>query len=178
MKSSRPTRPPYETDRTDQPAPDPATASDDGLLLRLELHSDPRLLCAVRGALERLAEVIGLSAEDSRAVTRAIDEALTNIVRHAYSGRPDGMIEVSCNRVAPKPSAAGREGLEFVLCDHGPAVDPAKLRGRSLADVKPGGLGLHLIRQSMDEVQYRRVDDTNEFRLVKYFVSVKRSANP
>jgi len=143
------------------------TPASDGLLLKLELHSDPQLLCVVRGALERLTEVFGFSPPDRRSVTRAVDEALTNIMRHGYNGRTDQPIEVYCKRVRPRPSER-HDGLEILLCDQGPAVDPSKLRGRRLDEIKPGGLGLHFIRQSMDTVEYARAGGINQFRLVKY----------
>ena len=154
-----------------------SSASGDGLLLKLELHSDPQLLCVVRGALERLTEVFGFSPPDRRSVTRAVDEALTNIMRHCYNGRTDQPIEVYCTRVPPRaPDRA--DGLEILLRDKGPAVDPSKLRGRRLDEIKPGGLGLHFIRQSMDSVEYRRTGDTNEFRLVKYLQPATQSRTP
>jgi serine/threonine-protein kinase RsbW len=142
-------------------------ASNDGFLLKLELHSDPKLLCVVRGALENLTEVFGFSPPDRRSVTRAVDEALTNIMRHCYQGQLDQPIEVYCTRV-PRRSSSDGAGLQILLCDYGPEVDPAKLRGRPLDEIKPGGLGLHFIRQSMDTVEYRRAGRTNQFRLVKY----------
>lgn len=149
-------------------------ASDDGLLLKLELFSDPQLLCVVRGALERLTEVFGFSPPDRRSVTRAVDEALTNIMRHCYNGRTDQPIQVYCRRVRAHDSQSA-QGLEILLCDQGPAVDPSKLRGRRLDEIKPGGLGLHFIRQSMDTVEYRREGNTNQFRLVKYLQSSTQS---
>jgi len=152
-------------------------ASDDGFLLKLELHSDPQLLTVVRGALERLTEVFGFSPPDRRSVTRAVDEALTNIMRHCYNGRTDQPIELYCTRVPPRDSE-GADGLEILLCDKGPAVDPSKLRGRRLEEIKPGGLGLHFIRQSMDTVEYRRNGDRNEFRLVKYLQPSTQSRTP
>src|SRR5690242_16034430 len=75
------------------------SGSKGGLLLRLELPSNPALLCAVRGAIERLTESFGFSPEDCRAVTRAVDEALTNIIRHAYCGRADRPIELIINSI-------------------------------------------------------------------------------
>ena len=152
-------------------------ASDDGFLLKLELHSDPKLLCVVRGALERLTDVFGFSPPDRRSVTRAVDEALTNIMRHCYNGRTDQPIEVCCSRVRSRVSERG-DGLEILLCDQGPAVDPAKLRGRRLDEIKPGGLGLHFIRQSMDTVEYKRAGSTNQFRLVKYLQPSTQSRTP
>lgn len=143
------------------------SALRDGLLLKLHLPSDPKLLCVVRGALERLTEALGFSPSDCRSVTRAVDEALTNIIRHCYKGRLDQPIEVCCKLLSRCASAS--EGLEILLSDRGPAVDPAELRGRRLDEIKPGGLGLHFIRQSMDAVEYQRGKGINRFRMVKYF---------
>jgi len=61
-----------------------------------------------------------------------------------------------------------QQGLEILLCDRGPAVDPSKLCGRPLEEIKPGGLGLHFIRQAMDTVEFMRKGPTNRTRLVKY----------
>jgi serine/threonine-protein kinase RsbW len=150
-------------------APGSAHGPDGTLLFRVELPSDPSLLCAVRGAVERLTEAFGFTEPESRAVTRAVDEALTNIIRHAYGGAPDRLIEVTFRAtLAPQGPDGPREGLEIVMSDHGPAVDPEKMCGRELSDIKPGGLGLHFIRQSMDVVEFKRVQDTNRLRLVKY----------
>jgi len=139
-----------------------------GYLLKLQINSDPNLLGAVRGTVERLTEAFGFSAEDSRAVTRAVDEALTNIIRHAYDGAPDRPIEVFFRSVEARGDGTTGEGLEITMSDHGPAIDPDKMCGRELSDVKPGGLGLHFIRQSMDVVEFKRAEDTNSLRLVKY----------
>ena len=138
------------------------------LLLKLELRSDPSLLSVVRGAMERLTEVFGFSPPECRSVTRAVDEALTNIIRHCYGGKLDQPIEVACSRVQGRVASLRRAGLEILLSDRGPAVDPAKLRGRRLDEIKPGGLGLHFIRQSMDTVEFKRVRGMNQLRLVKY----------
>ena len=155
---------------------DASPPANDGFLLKLELYSDPKLLCVVRGALERLTEVFGFSAPERRSVTRAVDEALTNIMRHSYSGKLDQPIEVHCTRL-PHRSPSGHDGLQILLCDNGPAVDPAKLRGRRLDEIKPGGLGLHFIRQSMDSVEYQRAGTINQFRLIKYLQSSSQSAD-
>jgi serine/threonine-protein kinase RsbW len=153
--------------------------SSSGLLLRLELQSDPSLLCAVRGAVERLTESLGFSAADCRAVTLAVDEALTNIIRHAYNGRPDRPIEMffrSVHRQAKDKTSEGL-GLEILLCDRGPSIELAQLCMRELEEVKPGGLGLHFIKQSMDVVEYKRAKGTNRLRLVKYVHASKQDVN-
>lgn len=148
-----------------------------GLLLRLELPSDPSLLCAVRGAVERLTESLGFSPRECRAVTRAVDEALTNIIRHAYSGRPDRPIELFIRSVQRRGQKA-IEGLEILLCDRGPAIKPDQMCLRALEEVRPGGLGLHFIQQSMDIVEYKRANGTNRLRLVKYVRAPKQDVNP
>ena len=145
------------------------------LLLKLELHSNPNLLCVVRGAMERLTEVFGFSAPECRSVTRAVDEALTNIMRHSYQGQLDRPIEVYCRRVSQRSRAERGEGFEILLSDRGPAVDPAKLRGRRLDEIKPGGLGLHFIRQSMEVVEFKRARGKNQLRLRKYLQPVDAS---
>jgi anti-sigma regulatory factor (Ser/Thr protein kinase) len=148
------------------------------LLLRMELPSDPSLLCAVRGAVERLTESFGFSEPDCRAITRAVDEALTNIIRHSYKGRPDRPIEVFVRAVHGQNSATPAEGLEFLLCDRGPSIEEAQLCMRALEEVKPGGLGLHFIKQSMDIVEYKRANGTNRLRLVKFVRAAKQDVNP
>lgn len=143
------------------------------LLLKVELPSDPSMLCVVRGAMERLTETFGFSAPEVRSVTRAVDEALTNIMRHSYGGAVDRRIEVSCSRVSKKERVQGGQGFEVRLVDYGPKIDKAKLRGRKLEEIKPGGLGLHFIRQSMDVVEFKRARGTNVLRLVKYLQAEK-----
>src|SRR5580698_5083219 len=96
-----------------------------GLLLKLELPSDPSLLCAVRGAVERLTEYFGFSAPDCRAVTRAVDEALTNIIRHSYKGRPDRPIEMLFSSVHGQSNGKPSEGLEILMSDRGPSIERA-----------------------------------------------------
>jgi anti-sigma regulatory factor (Ser/Thr protein kinase) len=137
-------------------------------LLRLELPSNPEILCVVRSAVMRLTEELGFPAEECRGVTRAVDEALANIIRHAYDGRPGQPIELMCRRLEDGTGNKQRAGLEIVLVDHGAAADRKKLCGRSLDDVRPGGLGLHFIQDGVDVMQYTSQARENRLRLVKY----------
>jgi anti-sigma regulatory factor (Ser/Thr protein kinase) len=137
-------------------------------LLKLELRSHPTLLCVIRGALEPLVEMLGFSGENNRAVIRAVDEAVSNIMRHSYQGRPDQPIEVYCNKVQRRANGGTEQGVEILLFDCGPAVDTTKLEARPLDEIRPGGLGLHIIRGSMDTVEYKRAGRLNRLRLVKY----------
>jgi anti-sigma regulatory factor (Ser/Thr protein kinase) len=137
-------------------------------LLKLELRSHPSLLCVIRGALEPLMETIGFSPEHSRAIIRAVDEAVSNIMRHSYHGRLDQPIEMYCNRLQRRTNEETEQGVEILLFDCGPAVDTTKIQPRPLDEIRPGGLGLHIIRGSMDTVEYKRAGRLNRLRLVKY----------
>lgn len=146
-------------------------------LLKLELRSHPTLLCVIRGALEPLMEMLGFSEVHNRAIIRAVDEAVSNIMRHAYHGRLDQPIEVYCNRLQRSTNGETDQGVEILLFDCGPAVDTTKLVARSLDEIRPGGLGLHIIRGSMDTVEYKRAGRLNRLRLVKY-ASSKSGCGP
>ena len=143
------------------------------LLLKIELLSNPNVLSVVRGAVERVAETVGFAAPECRSVVRAVDEALSNVMRHCYCGRLDQPIELYFRRLRRRSKSGRKEGLEVLLCDRGPAVDRAKLRGHTPGTLRPGGLGLHFIRQAMDAVEYKRVGRTNRLRLVKYLRPAK-----
>ncbi len=137
------------------------------LLLKMELRSNPEMLCVVRNALGQLAQTLGFAEPECRAVVLAVDEALTNIIRHAYQGRTDQPIEASFRRIEPARDGTRRAALEIVLEDRGATVDDKRLCGRELEDVRPGGLGLHFIRESMDTVEFQRKWGRNQLRLVK-----------
>ncbi len=144
-----------------------AHVSRSSLLLRMELRSDPEMLCVVRNALGQLAATLGFSEPECRAVVLAVDEALTNIIRHAYLGDPEQPIEASFRRIHVPRDGGGNDALEIVLEDRGTAVNPKKMCGRALEDVRPGGLGLHFIRECMDTVEFSRSNGRNQLRLVK-----------
>lgn len=141
----------------------------------LKLYSNPRLLSVVRGAVERLTETLGFPAVQCRSITRAVDEALTNIVRYSYGNRLDQPIVMYFRKTQRRNRREVEDGLEILLCDRGPAVDLSKLRGRPLEEIRPGGLGLHLIRQAMDTVEFTRKGPTNQMRLVKYLAKTNNA---
>jgi anti-sigma regulatory factor (Ser/Thr protein kinase) len=144
------------------------TKTPSGSLLRLELSSDPGILSVVRSAVMGLSEKMGFSAAECRALTRAVDEALANIIQHAYSGHPGRPIELLCRRIQERIGGQERPALEIVLEDRGACVDSKKLCGRSLDDIRPGGLGMHFIQEGVDVMEYKRHARRNRLRLVKY----------
>jgi sigma-B regulation protein RsbU (phosphoserine phosphatase) len=76
----------------------------------------------------------------------ATDEACQNIIRHAYGGESDDVIEFEIEHQG--------DALVFSLVDHAPAIDPSQVQPRDLDDIRPGGLGTHFIRRVMDEVEF------------------------
>jgi serine/threonine-protein kinase RsbW len=145
-------------------------------LLKLELQSNPEALCLVRATVERAAEVLHFRDAEARAIVRSVDEALANVLRHAYGGRPGLPIEMSCRRVEPSGQKAAQGGIEIMLTDKGVPLKPAELKGRALDEIRPGGLGLHFIRQSMDEVEFSRKKGKNLLRMVKYLSLTPQAA--
>ncbi len=92
---------------------------------------------------------------------------VSHIIRHAYLGDPEQPIEVSFRWIHVPRDGGGHDALEIVLEDRGTAVNPKEMCGRALEDVRPGGLGLHFIRQSMDTVEFSHCNGRNQLRLVK-----------
>jgi anti-sigma regulatory factor (Ser/Thr protein kinase) len=144
------------------------------ILLKLELQSNPQLLCVVRAAVQRLAEVFGFSAQGRRSVTRAVDEALTNIIRHSYRGLLDQPVAIYFRQVRRRIDRGADWGLEIQIWDRGLKFDPAKVPVRQLKKIRPGGLGLQFIRKAVDSVEYTRVGRSNRLRLVKYLPGPSR----
>ena len=142
--------------------------------LRLELESNPEALCLVRATLERATEFMHFPEPDSRAIVRSVDEAVANVIRHAYKGRAGMPITLTCNRLWSGEKVKPPAGLEILLQDSGEAADPKKLQGRPLDEVRPGGLGLHFMRQSMDRVEFSRKNGKNLLRMVKYLAPHNR----
>ena len=120
--------------------------------VHLRVHSCPTQLPVVRAAVEKVCELLGFCPETVGAVVLSVDEALTNIIRHAYGGARDQQIEVD---LTPLPDASGGPGLRISLRDYGRQVDAAQIRSRELEDVRPGGLGVHIMSACMDSVEYR-----------------------
>jgi anti-sigma regulatory factor (Ser/Thr protein kinase) len=125
------------------------------LQMKFAMPSDPRYLPVVRGAIGPMAAAIGWDETECRAITLALDEALANVIRHAYHSRPDGLIELECRESA--------DGLEITLMDNGDAPDRSKICAREIGCDQPGGLGTHIIKKVMDSVSYEVSQEGNRF---------------
>jgi anti-sigma regulatory factor (Ser/Thr protein kinase) len=125
----------------------------------LEISSSARNCKLARQFIEQWAQTAGFPDLERGRIVLAVDEAVTNIMRHTYGGCEDRCIIVS--------ASISDEYLRFHLRDYGPPVDPAVLKGRALEDIKPGGLGLHLLKSVFSQVEHQPLSDGNEWRLAK-----------
>lgn len=123
-------------------------------VIRLEITSEPVHLAEVRRVVEAAAREAGVVDTEVNGVALAIDEALSNIIRHGYRGEAGHPIEVQVERCG----VHGRPALRLLLKDRGRQVEPDQIVGRDLSEVRPGGLGTHIIRSVMDQVQYSKRD--------------------
>jgi anti-sigma regulatory factor (Ser/Thr protein kinase) len=137
--------------------------------LRVVMSSDPRYLSIVRAAVGQISMVYGLTEDSCQGVTLAIDEAVANVIRHAYKNRHDREIELSCQ--------AGADHLEFTLVDSGEPADPARICANPLDAVSLNGRGTHLIKATMDEMHYEKVPKGNQLRLIKHIPAAKVSVD-
>ncbi len=110
------------------------------------IDSDPAALKDVRDRMERYARKSGFDEDAVGMLVMATDETLTNIIRHAYDGAPDGRIDIE---LCVKDGS-----LCIILRDYGSEVEAEKIQGRDLDNIRPGGLGVHIINTCVDVVEY------------------------
>ena len=112
-------------------------------LLDLEFPAQAAQMRTVRAALRHALDAQGVAPELRDRLVLAVDEACTNVIRHAYGGE--------CTRRIALHVTRERDMLAFELRDRAPVVDPACLKPRDLSECKPGGLGLPFIAATMDD---------------------------
>jgi anti-sigma regulatory factor (Ser/Thr protein kinase) len=131
-------------------------------MIALRITSDPKLLSIVRAMVGQLCDLLDYPPPEQRKIVLAVDEACANIIKHTYKGDRTQGIEILCK--------AEDDLLEIVLQDCGPPLDLEGIRPRDLAEIRPGGLGTHFIRNVMDEVNYAHKEGGgNTLRMVKRF---------
>jgi serine/threonine-protein kinase RsbW len=107
----------------------------------------------------------GFSEAEVRKIELAIEEVFINIIHHACLERK-GMIEITC-------TMHPHQFLTIILKDYGIPFNPLE-SGRKidpqvpLNERKAGGLGISLIRQLVDKLEYKREGDANILLLTKY----------
>lgn len=130
---------------------------------RMSVGAHPGGVGEVNAAFAGFAEAHALPADVRRSLNVAIDDLLANALSHGRTGRDPCSVTVEVE--------LDHERVTVILTDDGPPFDPF---GRSAPDTtqsveeRPiGGLGIHLVGQLMDQVNYQRREGHNVVVLVK-----------
>ncbi len=118
----------------------------DERLFRIDVPARPGRLKMLRALVSECAANSGCNEDLVRDLTLAVDEACQNVIRHAYGGDETGSMILEARTKG--------ECLVFYLRDFAPPVDVSQVAPRDLDDLRPGGLGTHLIRSVLDEVAF------------------------
>lgn len=121
----------------------------------IDLMSDPCQLSVVRESVRTWISGLGWGELRIADVVLAVDEALTNVMRHGYENRTDRPIQLLLRTV---DDPARGVAVEIEIRDWGRQVPLDQIRGRDLDDLRPGGLGVHIIRNLMDYADYSHAD--------------------
>ena len=131
----------------------------------LSVKSTTDHLAQIREFVKETALESGFSEDVTGKIVLAVDEACTNIIKHAYKFSPDGNIIISIKFADSK--------FEISITDEGIHFNPASIPEPDIKEYykqkKVGGLGVYLIRKLMDEVKYSTLTgNKNQVILVKY----------
>ena len=117
--------------------------------LTMQLQSKPKLLSSVRCMILSLTQRVGFDETSCGHIALAIDEALANIIRHGYDQREDEPIHISIWVLR-----GDKPGIRIMIEDEAEQIDPDSIKGRDLEDIRPGGLGVHIMREIMDSCRF------------------------
>ena len=110
------------------------------------------------------AEDHGFNNERVNQIQIAAEEALVNVISYAYRDN-DGNIEIICD-------AREDDSLAIKIMDWGIPFDPLSQpepdTQAPMEEREVGGLGIYMIRNVVDEVDYKRINDRNILTLTKY----------
>lgn len=141
---------------------------------RMSVGADREELAGVQAAFGEFAETHQVPAGVRRSMNVVLDELLTNIVTHGATNRAGGIVTVAVD--------LDRDQLALTLTDDGASFDPfggtAPDTTLSVAERPIGGLGIHLVRQLVDEVDYDRRDGRNVVRVVKRLTGSASKTQP
>ncbi|GBE06893.1 MAG TPA: ATP-binding protein [Nitrospirae bacterium] len=130
----------------------------DSIAITIPAH--PRYLCVVRDVTVSMGKIYNLPETDIENIKLAVDEACSNVIKYACRGDTTQKIDIKFS--------VTKKGFEVVIDDNGIKAKPELIEGRSLTDIRPGGLGVHLIKRAFDVVSF---DETkkkgNRLRLIR-----------
>jgi anti-sigma regulatory factor (Ser/Thr protein kinase) len=113
---------------------------------KVEFSSHTGNLAPMRKFVRNFLEAYPISERERMLMVLGIDEACTNVSRHAYHLRDDQLISLSLEG-CPR-------WVRMRLRDYGKQTEAHTMKGRSHDLIRPGGLGLHLIKTAFDKVDY------------------------
>jgi anti-sigma regulatory factor (Ser/Thr protein kinase) len=113
---------------------------------KLEFTSHTANLALMRNFVRKFLSRHPFSEKQRTLMVLGVDEACTNVIRYAYDLRDDQPIALSLEALSTC--------VRMRLRDYGENTPADQMRGRAHNQVKPGGLGLHLIRNAFDKVDY------------------------
>lgn len=112
--------------------------------------SESEFLEIIRDFIGKIATIAGFSDDYANKIQLSVDEACTNIIKHAYSGMKKKSIEIVVELNSSK--------IMVSVIDQGKGFKPSKVAVKDLetylSEYRRGGLGLHLIKILMDDVQF------------------------
>ena len=137
---------------------------------QLKVPAKIEFLGELRDFVTKVGKRHGFSDSVINAFKLSIDEAATNIIKHAYRDW-DGDITIR--------AIIKKDALTIVLLDQGKYFDPRTVNDPDLKRYveigKKGGLGIFIMRRLLDEIDYRKTEEGNELWLTKFRdVSVKK----
>jgi anti-sigma regulatory factor (Ser/Thr protein kinase) len=113
---------------------------------KLEFTSHTANLALMRNFVRKFLSRHRFSEKQRTLMVLGVDEACTNVIRYAYDLRDDQPIALSVEVLSTC--------VRMRLRDYGQQTPAEQMRGRAHNHVRPGGLGLHLIRNAFDKVDY------------------------
>lgn len=117
----------------------------------ISFRADPVNLKAVRHKVCEILEQLKFKDDVSQQLVLCIDEAVTNVYRHAYENDKEGKIELSFK--------LQNQTLVFYLRDFASQVYDNSIKPRDLSQTRPGGLGINIIDSVMDSWEFATPKD-------------------
>ncbi len=129
--------------------------------LGMTIDSDPALLVEVRKLVELFFRDRGYDEDAISSIGLCVNEALANVMRHAYKSRTDKPIRIDAE-------VAGDEA-RIQIRDWGSGIDPTQLKPhkKTCDPLQPGGIGLQCMREMMDDVTFLKQSDGMLLKLVR-----------
>ena len=113
--------------------------------------------------VDMVCEEVGMDMAVAIQMNLAMEEAVVNVMTYAYPADTVGDVTIEAVTIADQ--------LQFTITDSGIPFDPtakAEVDTTLSAEERPiGGLGIHLVRQLMDSINYERIDGKNILTLIK-----------